>query len=75
MAVYFNYFRSEYIPHEVLNKIKNKLITCNIFRIEPDDTIMCGFYCIVFIEHMIAGKNLLDYTNYILLMTLKRMTR
>ena len=24
---------------------------------------MCGFYCIAFIEHMLAGKNLLDYTN------------
>ena len=75
MAVYFNYFRIEYIPHEVLNKIKNKSITCNIFRIQSDDTIMCGFYCIVFIEHMSAGKTLLDRTNHFLLMTLKRMTR
>ena len=24
---------------------------------------MCGFYCIVFIEFMLAGKTLLDYTN------------
>ena len=24
---------------------------------------MCGFYCIAFIEYMIAGKTLLDYTN------------
>ena len=24
---------------------------------------MCGFYCIAFIEYMLAGKNLLDYTN------------
>ena len=24
---------------------------------------MCGFYCIAFIEHMQAGKTLLDYTN------------
>ena len=24
---------------------------------------MCGFYCIAFIEYMIAGKKLLDYTN------------
>ena len=75
MAVYFNYFRIEYIPHEVLNKIKNKSITCNIFRIQSDDTIMCAFYCIVFIEHMSASKTLLDCTNHFLLMTLKRMTR
>ena len=24
---------------------------------------MCGIYCIAFIEYMIAGKTLLDYTN------------
>ena len=24
---------------------------------------MCGFYCIAFIESMLAGKTLLDYTN------------
>ena len=27
---------------------------------------MCGFYCITFIEYMIAGKTKLDYTNLIL---------
>ena len=24
---------------------------------------MCGFYCITFIEYMLVGKTLLDYTN------------
>ena len=24
---------------------------------------MCGFYCIAFIEYMLAGKSWLDYTN------------
>ena len=24
---------------------------------------MCAFYCIAFIEYIIAGKTLLDYTN------------
>ena len=24
---------------------------------------MCGFCCIAFIEYLLAGKNLLDYTN------------
>ena len=26
-------------------------------------TIIFGFYCIAFIEYMLAGKTLLDYTN------------
>ena len=28
-----------------------------------NEFIMCGFYCIAFIEYMLAGKTLLDYTN------------
>ena len=63
MVVYLDSFRIEYIPQEVLNKIKHKSITLNIFRIQDDDSIMCGFYCITFIEYMIAGKTLLDYIN------------
>ena len=62
-AVYFNYFRIEYIPLEVLNKIRDKSITHNIeFRIQDNES-MCGFYCIAFIGYMLAGKTLLDYTN------------
>ena len=32
-AVYFDSFGIENIPQELLNKIKAKFITCNIFRI------------------------------------------
>ena len=38
-------------------------ITHNVFRIQDDESIMCGFYCIAFIEYMLAGKTILDYTN------------
>ena len=62
-AVCFESFGIEYIPQEVLNKIRDKLITRNIFRMQSDDSVMCEFYCIAFIEYMLAGKKLLDYTN------------
>ena len=45
----FGSFVIEYIPQEVLTKIKEKSITNNIFRIRSDDFMMCGFYCIDFI--------------------------
>ena len=61
-ALYFDSFRTEYIPLEVLNKIRDKSITYNLFRIQDDESIICGFYCIAFVEYMLAGKNLLDYT-------------
>ena len=33
---------------------------------------MCGFYCIVFIEYMLSGKILLDYTNLFFLNDYKK---
>ena len=63
-AVYFDSFGIDYIPLELLKKkIKDKSITHNIFGIQDNESIMCGFYCITFIEYMLEGKTLLDYTN------------
>ena len=62
-AVYFDDFGMEYISQEILYKIWDKSITHNIFRMQDNKSVMCGFYCIAFIECMLAGKTLLDYTN------------
>ena len=62
-SIYFDSFGIEYIPPEVLNRIRDKSITHNIFRIQDNDSVMCGFYCIAFTEYMLAGKTLLEYTN------------
>ena len=35
----------------------------NIFRIQAHDSIMCGYFCIRFIDFMLTGKKLTDYTN------------
>ena len=43
--------------------MKDESITHNIIRIQSDDFITCGFYCITFIEYMLTRKTLLDYTN------------
>ena len=34
----------------------------NICRIQPYDSIMCGYFCMGFIEFMLKGKILLDYS-------------
>ena len=62
-AVYFDSFGIEYNPQEVLNKIWEKSVIHNIFRLQDNDSIVCGFYCIAFIEYMLPGKTLLGYTN------------
>ena len=36
---------------------------------------MCGFYCIAFLEYMLAGKTSLDYSNLSSLNDYKRMTK
>ena len=38
---------------------------------QDGESIMCGFYCIAFIQCMLAGKTLLDYTNLFLQMTIR----
>ena len=62
--MYYDSFGIKYIPQEALNKIIDKSITCNIFRVQSDDSVMCRFHCIAFIEYMIARKTLLDYTKF-----------
>ena len=48
----------EYISQEILYKVRDKSITHNIFRMQDNKSVMCGFYCIAFIECMLAGKTL-----------------
>ena len=38
-------------------------IAANIFRIQAYDSIMCGYFCIGFIDFMLAGKTLTEFTN------------
>ena len=43
--------------------IGNKNITTKIYRIQAYDSIMCGHFCIGFINFLLKDKTLLDYTN------------
>ena len=51
----------------------NKDIKTNIFRIQEDNSIMRGYFCIGFVDFMLAGKKLTDYTIYFLYMILRKM--
>ena len=59
---YFDSFGVEHIPKEIKTFISHKNITTNIFRIQAYDSIMCGYFCIRFIDFMLAGKTLTDFT-------------
>ena len=61
--VYFNSFGVEYISEEIKEFIRNENIKANIFRVQENNSIMCGYSCIGFIDFILAGKKLTDYTN------------
>ena len=62
-VTYFDSFGVEHIPKEIRTFIGNKNIKTNIFRIQAYDSIMCGYFCIGFIDFMLAGKTLIEFTN------------
>ena len=62
-ATYFASFEVEYILKEINTFIGNKNIKTNIFRIQAYDSIMCGYFCIGFIDFMLTEKTLTDFTN------------
>ena len=62
-VIYFDSFGVEHIPKEIKNFIKNYNIKTNIFRIQADNSIMCGYFCTGFINYMLKGKTLTECTN------------
>ena len=70
-VTYFNSFGVEHIPREIRtfidcpssSALQNKYIKTNIFIIQEYDSIMCGYFCIGFINFMLAGKTLTEFTN------------
>ena len=70
-VTYFDSFGVEQTPKEIKTFINrpsssashNKNIKTNIFRIQAYDSIICGYFCIGFIEFMLKGKSLTEYTN------------
>ena len=62
-VTYFDSFGVEHIPKEIKTFINNKNIKTNIFRIQAYDSIMCGYFCIGFIDFMLKGKTLTKCTN------------
>ena len=61
--IYFDSFGVEYLPLEILNFVGNKNIKTNLFRIQHYNSVMCSYFCILFIEFTLEGKTLTDFTN------------
>ena len=62
-VTHFDSFGVEYIPKD---------IKTNIFRIQACNSIMCRYFCIGFIDFMLVGKTLTEYTNLFSLNNFKK---
>ena len=62
-VTYFDSFGVEHIHNEFRKFISNKNIKTNIFRIKAFESIMCGYFCIGFIDFMLAGMILTEFIN------------
>ena len=62
-VTYFDSFGVEQILKEIKKFVKNKNIKINIFRIQANDSVICGHFCIGFIDFMLKGKTLTEFTN------------
>ena len=61
--VYFNSFGVEHVPKEIEKFIGHKNIKTNIFIIQSNNSVMCGYFCIGLIDFMFAGKTSIDFTS------------
>ena len=61
--VYFDSFGVQHVPEKIKESIWNKNIIANIFRVQANNSVMCGYFCIGFIDFMLAGKKLTDFTD------------
>ena len=73
-VTYFDSFGVKHIPKEIKKIINNKNIISKIFRIQAYDSVMCGSFCIGFINFMFKGNSLTDFTNLFSPKNFKKMT-
>ena len=62
-VIYFDSFGVEHVPKEIKRFTEHKNTQKNIFRIQADNLIMCGYFCIRLIDFMFTGKSLIDFTS------------
>ena len=60
--VYFDSFSVEHVPDDIKEFIGNKNTIANIFRVQANNPVLCGYFSIELIDFMLADKKLTDFT-------------
>ena len=71
-VTYFDSIVVEPIPKDIKKITNKKNIITNIFRIQAYDSVMCGYFCIGFINFMFKGNSLTNFTNIFSLNNFKK---
>ena len=69
--VYLHSFR---VPEQIKKFLGNKNIIDNILLVQANDSVMCGYFCIGFIDFTLAGKKLTDFKGMFSPYDFKKMT-
>ena len=56
-VTYFDSFGVEHIPKEIKKFVDKSTIIINIFRIQAHNSVMCGYFCIGFINFILEGNS------------------
>ena len=72
-VTYSDSFGVEHIPKDIKEFFQNKNIKTNILRIPANDSVICGYFCIGFIDFMLKGKTLTKFTNLFSLNNFNKM--
>ena len=62
-VTYFDSFGVEHISTKIRRFIGNKNIQTTILRVQAYDSVVCGYFCIRFIDFMLVGNTLVDCRN------------
>ena len=54
------------------NLVGSKNIKTNIFRVQESNSIMCGYFCIGFIDFMLANKRLTGFYKFVFSLLFKK---
>ena len=71
-VIYFDGFGVEHVPKEIKRFIGHKNTKTNIFRIQEDNAIICGYFCIGSIDFMFSGRSFVDFTSLFSLYDFKK---
>ena len=72
--VYFDSFGVKHAPEEIKEFIGNKNIKVNIFWVQANNSIMCGYLCIGFIDFLLGGRKSDWFYKHALSLWFKKMT-